>query len=274
MMKVLIIEDEKPASQKLTRLLKKISSDIEVIDVLTSVEHSINWFVRNPEPELIFMDIQLDDGICFEIFESRNIQTPVIFTTAYDEYTLKAFKINSIDYLLKPIDSEELENALEKFRTLHKPTNYHTLESIMKKLQSNTKERFLVKIGEHYLVDGSVTNNTPISVAAAKGADRIMVFPTGMSCGLKQPPKRLIEMAMQTLNLATSHRLIVDIENYSKDYDIIVVPPLCPLDVSIFNFSRAQEMIDRAENNTRRWLSDGGLEGKADSMAVLRPHFH
>lgn len=150
MMKVLIIEDEKPASQKLTRLLKKISSDIEVIDVLTSVEHSINWFVRNPEPELIFMDIQLDDGICFEIFESRNIQTPVIFTTAYDEYTLKAFKINSIDYLLKPIDSEELKNALEKFRTLHKPTNYHTLESIMKKLQSNTKERFLVKIGEHY----------------------------------------------------------------------------------------------------------------------------
>ena len=150
MMRALIIEDEKPASQKLIRLLKKIHADIEVIDVLTSVEQSINWFLKNPGPELIFMDIQLDDGICFEIFENRNIQTPVIFTTAYDEYTLKAFKINSIDYLLKPIDSEELKKALKKFKTLHKPTNYHTLESIMKQLQSNTKERFLVKVGEHY----------------------------------------------------------------------------------------------------------------------------
>jgi len=131
-----------------------------------------------------------------------------------------------------------------------------------------------VKIGSHYLVDGSVTNNTPISVAVAKGADRILVFPTGMSCALKRPPKRLIEMAMQTLNLATSQRLVVDIENYSRNYEIIVLPPLCPLDVSIFNFSRTSELIERAESNTHRWISEGGLDGQTDAIAALRPHYH
>ena len=113
-MKVLIIEDEKPAAHKLLRLLREINPDIEVMDVLKSVEESINWFLHNPKPDLIFMDIQLEDGICFEIFGNKPIHTPIIFTTAYDEYTLRAFKVNSIDYLLKPIDSDELKNAIEK----------------------------------------------------------------------------------------------------------------------------------------------------------------
>lgn len=149
-MKVLIIEDEKPASQKLMRLLGEINPDIEIIDVLKSVEDSINWFLHNPKPDLIFMDIQLEDGICFEIFESNSIHTPIIFTTAYDEYTLKAFKVNSIDYLLKPIDSDELKNAIEKFNVHYKQTDYSSFESIITQLQPKTKERFLIKIGEHY----------------------------------------------------------------------------------------------------------------------------
>lgn len=149
-MKVLIIEDEKPASQKLIRLLGKISPDIEIIDVLKSVEQSINWFLNNPKPDLIFMDIQLEDGICFEIFEDKPIYTPIIFTTAYNEYTLKAFKVNSIDYLLKPIDENELKNAMDKFKTHYKRTEYTELESLLNKLQPQTKERFLIKIGEHY----------------------------------------------------------------------------------------------------------------------------
>lgn len=149
-MRVLIIEDEKPASQKLIRLLKDLSPEIEVIDVLKSVEQSINWFLENPKPDLIFMDIQLEDGICFEIFENNKIQTPIIFTTAYDEYSLKAFKVNSIDYLLKPIDSYELKNAINKFNVLHNQIDYTKLESIVKQLQPSTKERFLIKVGEHY----------------------------------------------------------------------------------------------------------------------------
>jgi len=149
-MKVLIIKDEKPASQRLMRLMGEMNPDIEIIDVLKSVEDSINWFLHNSEPDLIFMDIQLEDGICFEIFESKSIHSPIIFTTAYDEYTLKAFKVNSIDYLLKPIDSDELKNAIDKFNMNYKQTDYSRFKSIINQLHSNTKERFLIKIGEHY----------------------------------------------------------------------------------------------------------------------------
>jgi DNA-binding LytR/AlgR family response regulator len=149
-MKVLVIEDEKPASQKLMRLLGGINPDIEVVEVLKSVEASINWFLHNPKPDLIFMDVQLEDGICFEIFEKTPIHTPIIFTTAYDEYTLKAFKVNSIDYLLKPIDLDELKNAIDKFKTYYAQKVPMAFESIVTQLQPNTKERFLVRIGDHY----------------------------------------------------------------------------------------------------------------------------
>ena len=150
-MKVLIIEDERPAAQKLIRTLKEINLCIEVIDVLRSVEKAINWFPENPKPELIFMDIQLEDGLCFDIFENCRIDIPVIFTTAYDEYALRAFKVNSVDYLLKPIDSNELKNAIDKFTIIHQSgTDYSKLESVIKQLQPQLKERFLVKIGEHY----------------------------------------------------------------------------------------------------------------------------
>ena len=117
-MKVLIIEDERPAAHKLIRLLEEADRQIEVIGLLGSIEQAINWLTDNPAPELIFMDIQLEDGISFEIFETCRIQTPVIFTTAYDEYAIRAFKVNSIDYLLKPIDKERLNEALEKFEKL------------------------------------------------------------------------------------------------------------------------------------------------------------
>lgn len=149
-MKVLIIEDEKPASLKLIRLLKEVNLDIEIVAVLKSVEQSINWFLKNPKADLIFMDIQLEDGICFEIFENSKIQTPIIFTTAYDEYALKAFKVNSVDYLLKPIDSEELKNAIDKFNVHYIQTDYARFDSIIKQLQPKKKERFLIKIGVHY----------------------------------------------------------------------------------------------------------------------------
>ena len=150
-MKALIIEDERPAAQKLIRILKEIDSGIEIVDVLRSVEHTVNWFQENPKPKLIFMDIQLEDGLCFDIFENCRINIPVIFTTAYDEYTLKAFKVNSVDYLLKPINRDELKNAIDKFTVFHQSgTEYSKLESVIKQFQPLQKERFLVKIGEHY----------------------------------------------------------------------------------------------------------------------------
>ena len=100
-MNILIIENEKPAADKLVRLLMKIDKSITILGVIETVEDTINRLQEKPQPDLILMDIQLDDGLCFEIFETTSIDIPVIFTTAYDEYTLKAFKVNSIDYLLK-----------------------------------------------------------------------------------------------------------------------------------------------------------------------------
>jgi DNA-binding LytR/AlgR family response regulator len=150
-MNVLIIEDEQPASQKLTRLLEQIDPDIKIVDVLKSVEETINWFLRNPNPDLMFMDIQLEDGICFEIFENCGMKTPVVFTTAYDAYTLNAFKVNSVDYLLKPIVLDELKNAIEKFKMVHNQKMDSTkIESLITQQTPQKKERFLIKIGEHY----------------------------------------------------------------------------------------------------------------------------
>ena len=114
-MKVVIVEDELAASDNLTYLLHSIDSSIEVLKVLDSVKSSVDFFSKPHEAELVFMDIHLADGISFEIFDQVNISVPIIFTTAYDQYALKAFKVNSIDYLLKPIDDEELSDAIDQF---------------------------------------------------------------------------------------------------------------------------------------------------------------
>lgn len=115
-MKVLIVEDELAASENLTYLLHSLDSSIQVLKILDSVKSAVNFLSRPHEAELVFMDIHLADGISFEIFDQVSFDIPVIFTTAYNQYTLKAFKVNSIDYLLKPIDKEELSDALEQFR--------------------------------------------------------------------------------------------------------------------------------------------------------------
>ena len=148
-MKVLIIEDEQLASQKLVRLINKIDASIEIVDIIGSIEGATNWLLTHPHPKLIFMDIQLEDGICFEIFENCNIKTPVIFTTAYNEYALKAFKVNSVDYLLKPINPDELKNAIEKFKSVHNKIDFSKIESVINQFKPKTKERFLIKVGNH-----------------------------------------------------------------------------------------------------------------------------
>lgn len=149
-MKAIIIEDEKPAARNLVRILEQ--HDVEVIAVLHSVESAINWISENNHPEIGFFDIRLGDGLSFEIFDSIDIGFPVIFTTAYDEYAIKAFKVNSIDYLLKPIDGDEVATALKKYNSLTKENEniYYSseLDKITKLLNPNTyKKRFSIKIG-------------------------------------------------------------------------------------------------------------------------------
>ena len=152
-MNVLIIEDEKPSARRLHRMLER--QGVAVDHMLHSVEESIEWFQKNSHPDLIFLDIQLSDGLSFEIFDSVEVKSAIIFTTAYDEYALQAFKLNSIDYLLKPIDEEELEVAVTKFkeRAPQRQNVQLNFEDI-KKLLTNPvereyKKRFTTKIGQH-----------------------------------------------------------------------------------------------------------------------------
>ncbi len=152
-MNVIIIEDEKPAARRLSRLLSDLG--IEVATMLHSVDESIEWFQNNPQPDLIFLDIQLSDGLSFEIFDVVDVKSAIIFTTAYDEYALQAFKLNSIDYLLKPIDDEELESAVKKYRNF-KPENqkitvdFNDIKKLLENpLEREYKKRFTGKVGQH-----------------------------------------------------------------------------------------------------------------------------
>jgi len=152
-MKVLIIEDEPQAAERLISLIQNLQSDIEISDNLDSVKGSVEWLSKNQAVDLIFMDIQLADGLSFEIFEKVEVNAPVIFTTAYNEYALKAFKVNSIDYILKPVDKQELEAAFKKYQNLtQQPASQKMIESIgyaMQMLIKKYKERFVIKVGEH-----------------------------------------------------------------------------------------------------------------------------
>ncbi|HTJ50421.1 MAG TPA: LytTR family DNA-binding domain-containing protein [Cyclobacteriaceae bacterium] len=153
-MKVLIIEDEPQAAQRLETVVKDLEPQCIVLDKIDSIKRSVQWFKENASPDLIFMDIQLADGLSFEIFDKHNIEAPVIFTTAYNEYALKAFKVNSIDYILKPVDKDELSAALDKFKRLARTpvSQSQILESIgqaMQMLTKRFKERFMIKVGEH-----------------------------------------------------------------------------------------------------------------------------
>ena len=159
-MTTIIIEDEKPAARLLQRKLEKLQINVSVL--LHSVEEAIEWFSNHPHPDLIFLDIQLSDGLSFAIFEAVEIKSAIIFTTAYDEYALRAFKLNSIDYLLKPIDEDDLEIAVNKYKSRvpekapENPSLALDFEAIKKMLtnpfEKNYKKRFTLKIGQHLKV--------------------------------------------------------------------------------------------------------------------------
>lgn len=148
-MKIVIIEDELPSARLLRRKLEEFGYTVSA--VLQTVEESIEWFMSNSDPDLLFLDIQLADGISFDILEQVKPSSAIIFTTAYDEYMLRAFKQNSIDYLLKPIEDEELENAIEKFRQFRRPNpqfDLASLQALFRNPAPTFKERFTIKIGQ------------------------------------------------------------------------------------------------------------------------------
>jgi DNA-binding LytR/AlgR family response regulator len=148
MLNTVIIEDEKTARQSLTHSLLSIDANINVIAQLSSVKESIDFFSRTPQADLIFCDVQLEDGLSFEIFSKIEIRTPVIFITGYDQFVMNAFEYNGIDYLLKPVSEHELQKAITKYRKLEKHfSNQSSLDSLVQYVSSRKKTRLIVKKG-------------------------------------------------------------------------------------------------------------------------------
>lgn len=154
MMNVLIIEDEEPAAERLQKLLKEMLPEAVILNCIVSIASAIDWFVNNQSADLIFCDIQLSDGLSFEIFKKVEVQCPVIFITAYDQYAINAFKVNSIDYLLKPVKKNELQLAVDKFKKhyFNKKnivTDFNHFFEAYDFLENKYKSRFISRYGEH-----------------------------------------------------------------------------------------------------------------------------
>lgn len=215
-MRVIIIEDETPAANRLTKLLQNISDEVEVVKRLDSVESGVRYLKTAERIDLIFMDIQLGDGLSFDIFHQAEVKAPVIFTTAFDQYTLKAFKVNSIDYLLKPIDENELQVAVEKYRQIYSNNENGFSEKIMKLVQSmnNTryKERLLIKRGQQlsYLKTEQVAYcYADGKLCYAVGFDNSKFL---LECNLSQLEEQLQPIQFYRVN----RQLLVNIDAVSK----------------------------------------------------------
>ncbi|HND96613.1 MAG TPA: LytTR family DNA-binding domain-containing protein, partial [Chitinophagaceae bacterium] len=158
-MKAIIIEDESLIARELKNKIASVAPDVIITETLASVKTASRWLMENAEPDLVFADIQLSDGVSFEIFERYDLKCPIIFTTAYDEYALRAFKVNGIDYLLKPVDVNELSKAIDKCRTIIEnktklPGNLQELMQLLQNPSSNTKlykEKFVIKVRNNWL---------------------------------------------------------------------------------------------------------------------------
>jgi DNA-binding LytR/AlgR family response regulator len=152
-MNILLIEDEEPAALRLKKLITEIEPGAKILEILVSVKSAVQWLTQNPPPDLMLCDIQLADGSSFEIFETVNVDCPVIFITAFDEYALQAFKVNSVEYLLKPVKKDDLDSAIKKYKKYHsekkKLPDLKTLVETLKEKQDAFKKRFLIRFGEH-----------------------------------------------------------------------------------------------------------------------------
>jgi two-component system, LytTR family, response regulator len=222
MMKVFIIEDEIPAAEKMQRFLKRYDESIEILGQAMSVKQSVNWLNENHEVDLLFMDIQLTDGLSFDIFKDVKVEIPVIFTTAYNEYAIEAFKANGIDYLLKPITFEALSESIDKFKNLKSRLSETTqpaiapiidLQAALQLLSKREyKNRFMVKIGEHIR---SVTTDN-ISLFYAEGRNAYIVTNEGKRLIIDYKLETLEEMLDPKIFFRVNRTFVLEI-NAIKD---------------------------------------------------------
>ena len=250
-MRVTIIEDETPAANRLTKLLQACNDEIEIVRRLDSVESSVRYFQTSPNIDLIFMDIQLADGLSFDIFLQTPIKAPVIFTTAFDQYAIKAFKVNSIDYLLKPIEETALQTSLEKYQQLYqkKETNFSDkMIKLMNEMNAEKfKERLLIKRGQQ--------------LSYLKTADTAYCFADGKLCYavdfngskfLLETNLTLLEDQLRPNNFYRINRnLIVNIDAVKKVHTWLGGR----LKLDILPLSNAETVVSRERvNGFKEWL--------------------
>ena len=235
-MKILIIEDEPLAAAQLAALLAGIRTDSKIVAVCDTIASSVRWIKNNPMPDLAFMDIQLGDGLSFEIFRKTTFNIPVIFTTAYDQYTLQAFKVNSIDYLLKPVDKAELTAAIEKFeQTKPGRTSVLSEEQLQVIISSigkkEYKKRFLVKVGYH--------------LKSVDTADILFFYSLQKGTYLKNRDNKTF-LLDQTLEMAEQ---LVDPEKFFRINRKYLISIDSITDVSVFSNSRLKLKVTYADED-------------------------
>ncbi len=242
-MKVLIVEDEAPAFRRLQTLLQEIDTSIQIVEVIDSVKEALKWFRTYELPDLIFMDIQLADGLSFEIFEQVKIPKPIIFTTAYDEYMLKAFKVNSIDYLLKPLNKKDLANSLIKLKEMKKSfggNSQQDLKGILQTFKNDLhetqyKSRFLVKTADRLVsvptenIAYCYTENGLVSIRTNSDKRYILDYP------LDEIEKQLNPKLFFRLNrqFIANLEAIDEIHQYFKGKLLVKLQPNCMEEVII-----------------------------------------
>ncbi len=238
-MKVLIVEDERLAATKLEKLISAINPGIEVLETTDSVKNTAKFLANNPPPDLIFMDIQLGDGICFEIFEIVEVKCPIIVTTAFNEYAQEAFKVNSIDYLLKPITKEDVKSALDKFHTMKSvfdmSESIERMSKAKKMLESGYKTRFMIKVGSHIV-------SVPVEeIAYFFSRDKATFFKTQegrsylVDYALEQVEEMIDPIVFFRINrkYLVSFQSISDIITYSNSRLKVVVPHMEEADILV-----------------------------------------
>lgn len=253
MLNVLIIEDEEPASKRLQKMLKEIEPDAKVLENIVSVSSALKWFEANPSPDLIFSDIQLSDGLSFEIYKKIEILCPIIFTTAYDQYAMEAFKVNSVDYLLKPIDKMDVKRAIDKLKLLQSSRSFVAdYSEILKSIQpppKKYKDRFIVKLGDTIKSLNTAdiayfyTENKTTFVCTNEGKRLPIDFNLDETEQMLNP-KNFFRINRQFI---IGHHAIEEMKAYTRSRVIVKLTPPSKLDTIV--------AIDRAQD-FRTWLSD------------------
>lgn len=250
-MKYIIIEDEQLAAKRLREIIESFRPDYEFVAKFDSIE-SATISIPVLKFDLVFMDIQLADGNSFDIFDQISIPAPIIFTTAYDEYALKAFKVNSIDYLLKPIDPKEMQEAILKFESGIKsatasPSSNSNLDHLVKTLNPNGKERFVVKVGDHL----KAVESKDVQLVYSQDKGTYLFTSSGKRFLVDYSLDRIEELLNQTIFYRISRKFIVNL-NYIKD---MISFTNSRLEIVIDHFDDEQIIVARERvSDFKSWL--------------------